>query len=511
MIAGLVVVPIVAGLFLYLVPRSAERAAQSVGVAVAFLCFLAALANATAPDESVRWLSRPFAANFHVGLGGIGFWLVLLLTLATGCALLVTRVPRTRDFVAQMLVLQGAMTGVFVARDLLLFALFWDLMLIPVFLTLVAWSPTKTTATAWRYLVYNLTGGLALLLATAAYGVEQGTTDVLGAAAAPPVPISDLWSLWIFVGFALAFLIKTPVWPLHTWMPQTYADLPAPMAAVVSAVQSKAGLYGFIVIGAALLPGPMRALAPVMFVLGLIALFYGALAALVQDDAKRVVAYSSLSHLGLIVLAVFSFNPIALGGAVVYIVAHGLFSAGLFVVMGEVELREDTRSLARLGGLGARNPKLAGSLTIVALAALGLPGLCGFAGEILILTGLYQAGYLWAVALALVPIVIAAAYMLRVVQGVMNGPELEDLPQREDMSALEMSALAPLVVAIVLLGVDPGPVLRSGMSAGAAVRAASAGNANRGQSLRRAAAGRADGEAAAGTAMALRENATAAR
>ncbi len=478
MIAGLVIVPIVAGLFLYLVPRSAERAARWIGVGVAWLCFVATLANAGAPDEAVRWLSRPFAANFHVGLGGIGFWLVLLLTLSTGCALMVARVPRTRDFVAQMLVLQGAMSGVFVARDLLLFALFWDLMLIPVFLTLVAWSPTKTTATAWRYLVYNLTGGLALLLATAAYGVEQGTTDVLGAAAGPPAAISDAWSLWIFAGFAFAFLIKTPVWPLHTWMPETYADLPAPMAAVVSAVQSKAGLYGFIVIGSVLLPGPMRAFAPLMFVLSLIALFYGALAALVQDDTKRVVAYSSLSHLGLIVLAIFSFNAVALAGAVVYMIAHGLFSAGLFSVMGEVELREDTRLLSRLGGLGARNPKLAGGLTIVALAALGLPGLCGFAGEILILTGLFQAGYLWAVVLALVPIVIAAAYMLRVVQGVMNGPELEDLPQREDMTPLELWALAPLVMAIVLLGVDPAPVVRTALAVGRPA-AAQVGSASR--------------------------------
>lgn len=461
MITALVVVPIVAGLLLYFLPRSADVAAKWIGVAIAFLAFVAATLNPNAPDESLRWLSRPFTASFHVGLGGVGYWIVLLLTLATGCALTVTRLPRQRDFVAQMLVLLGAMTGVFVARDLLLFALFWDLMLIPVFLTLVAWSPTKSATTAWRYLIYNVTGGLALLLATAAYGVVEGTTDVLGPSARALAPISDVWAFWIFAGFAFAFLIKTPVWPLHTWMPDTYADLPAPMAATVSAVQSKAGLYGFIVVGAALLPGPMRFAAPLMFALGLLALLYGALASLVQDDAKRVVAYSSLSHLGLIVLAVFSFNPVALGGAAVYIVAHGLFSAGLFIVMGEVELREDTRLLSRLGGLGARNPRLAGGLTIVALAALGLPGLCGFAGEILILTGLYQAGYAWVALIALVPIVIAAAYMLRVVQGVMNGPEHADLPERQDMTPLEIFALAPLVVAIVLLGLNPGPVATS--------------------------------------------------
>ncbi len=467
MIAALVIIPIAAGLLLYLMPRSAEETAKWTGVIVAFCMFALTAWSAEAPDESVRWLARPFAANFHVGLGGIGYWLVLLLTVATGCALVVARVPRTRDFVAQMLLLLGAMTGVFVARDLLLFALFWDLMLIPVFVVLVAWTPGRSGGTAWQYLVYNVVGGLALLLATAAYGIGTGTTDALGATPGRLAPILPTeWATWIFAGFAFAFLIKTPVFPLHTWMPETYAALPSSTAAIVSAVQSKAGLYGFIVIGSALFPNQMHAALPLMFALGLISLVYGALAAFVQDDTKRVVAYSSLSHLGLILLAIFSGNPVALGGAVVYMVAHGLFSAGLFIVMGQVESREDTRLLSRLGGLGARNPKLAGSLTIVALAALGLPGLAGFAGEILILTGLYQAGYVWPVLVALVPIVIAAAYMLRVLQGVMNGPEHDDLPQREDLVPLELFALAPIVLAIVWLGVNPGPVSVSGQAFG---------------------------------------------
>jgi len=463
MIAALVVVPLLASLGLYFLPRSAEAAAKWIGVAIAFLAFALTLAQYGAPDESLRWLARPFVANFHVGLGtGASYWIVLLLTLSTGCALMVTRVARTRDFVTQMLALLGAMTGVFVARDLLLFALFWDLMLIPVFITLVAWSPTKSNATAWKYLVYNLVGGLALLLATAAYGIVQGTTDVIGVDPAKLATIGETWTFWICAGYAFAFLIKTPVWPLHTWMPDTYAELPSPMVAVVSAVQSKAGLYGFIVIGLALFPSFMHAAAPLMFALGLIALVYGALAALVQDDTKRVVAYSSLSHLGLIILAIFSFNPVALGGAIVYLVAHGLFSAGLFMTIGEIELREDTRLLSRLGGLATRNPRLAGGFTIVSLAALGLPGLCGFAGEILILSGLYRAGFVWQTIVALVPIVVAAAYMLRVFQGVMHGPEVDDLPQREDMSPLEMLALAPLVIAIVLLGINPGPVTHIG-------------------------------------------------
>jgi len=472
MIAALVLVPIIAGFGIFLLPRRAEAAATWIGVAISFAAFLAAAVSANAPDESVRWLSRPFTASLHVGLGhGVALWLVLLLTLATGCALVAARVPRQRSFVAQMLLLLGSMTGVFVARDLLLFALFWDLMLIPVFLVLVSWSapgpePGRAgpSSTAWRYLIYNVAGGLTLLLATAAYGILSGSTDVLGAAGGPGLGANAAYAPWIFAGFAFAFLVKTPVWPLHTWMPDTYTDLPPPMVAVVSAVQSKAGLYGFIVIGLGLFSGPMRAAAPVMITLGIVSLLYGALIALVENDVKRIVAFSSLSHLGLILVALFAFSgigspdPIAIGGAVVYMIAHGLFNAALFIVLGQVELREETRSLARLGGLGARNPKLAGALTIAALAALGLPGLAGFAGELLIIAGIYRAGYVWAAIVVLIPIVIAAAYMLRLLQDSMNGPERDDLPQRPDLTLIEGLALAPLVLALLFVGVYPGPL-----------------------------------------------------
>ncbi|MHB8230205.1 MAG: complex I subunit 4 family protein [Vulcanimicrobiaceae bacterium] len=446
----LIVLPIVAGSLLFLAPPGDKVLSKVVGCAVAAVTFFEAIFARGGGDFTVRWLSRPFTAAFHFNTDGISFWIVLLLALCTFCAVLACNVPRTRNFIALLLLLEGAMMGVFTAKDLLAFALFWDLMLLPVFFALAGWGERRDTA--WRYLIYNFAGGLALLLATAAFGMAYGSTDVIGQAAHP---LAGAWAPWIFAGFAFAFLVKTPVWPLHTWMPATYADTPSPMVAVVSAVQSKAGLYGFIAIALPFASASMHDASAFFIVLGSISLLYGAFAALAQTDAKRIVAYSSLSHLGLILIAIFSFNAIALQGALVYIIAHGLFSAALFLVIGYVEEREESRSLARRGGGGKANPRLAGAFTIAALAALGLPGLAGFAGEIVILTGVVQAGNIWPALVALVAIVVAAAYMLRLLQGAINGPQVADLPVRRDLTLLEGLAMAPLLAALVAIGVNP--------------------------------------------------------
>lgn len=448
-----ILVPIVAGFALFSLPRDDRRISRAIGTLAAAATFFIVIAAGDA-QWSVRWLSRPFESAFHFGATPVSFWLSLLAALCTACAIATVNVPRTRSFVALMLLLEGSMLGLFLSRDLLAFALFWDLMLIPVFFGLLGWSARP--ATAWRYLIYNFSAGLLLLLATAAFGVLYGSTDVIGR---PSVHLAGGWAPWIFAGFALAFLVKTPVWPLHTWMPPTYADLPTPMVAVVSAVQSKAGLYGLIAVALALLPQELHQYAGVVIALGAVSLVYGAAAALVQNDAKRVVAYSSLSHLGLIAIAVAAGNAYALQGAMVYLIAHGLFSAALFMLVGCIEDREGTRSLVRLGGLGKHNPRLAGAFCIACLAALGLPGLAGFVGELIILVGVYQAGHVWPTIVALVAIVLASAYFLRLYQGIMNGPEVADLPVRPDLTWLEGLAVAPLLAALVLVGVVPHAIL----------------------------------------------------
>jgi len=450
LVLAVILLPIVVG-FALLAVKPDPVFSKTAGAITAVATFAGALLMRSGGSEiSIRWLSRPFESALHFGATGLSIWLVLLLTVVTFSAVLAVNVPRAGEFIGQLLLLEGTMLGLFLARDLLVFALFWDLMLLPVFFTLIGWG--RHHATAWRYFIYNFAGGLVLLLATAAFGVLYGSTDVIGRG---DVHVIGAWAPWIFAGFAFAFLVKTPVWPLHTWMPLTYADTPGPMVAMVSAVQSKAGLYGFIAICLAFLPDYLRGSAQFLIVLGAISLLYGAFTALAQTDVKRIVAYSSLSHLGLIVIAIASFNAIALQGALIYMIGHGLFSAALFLILGYVESREETRSLTRLGGLGAHNPRLAGALCIAALAALGLPGLAGFAGEIVILTGVYQANWVWAVLITLVAIVLASAYMLRLYQGIMNGPQVADLPVRPDLSWIEGIAVAPLVVALVMVGVNP--------------------------------------------------------
>src|SRR5579864_3540208 len=309
----LIVLPLLAAAALFALPRTDTRVSKAAGCVVAAITFFVPLVTHGDGNVAAHWLSRPFTASLHFAWSGPAYWIVLLLALCTFCAILGTNMTRPRTMIALLLMLEGTMMGVFEARDILAFALFWDLMLLPPFFALVGWGGHRETA--WRYLVYNFSGGLLLLLATAAFGVIYGSTDVIGSTH----QLHGGWAPWIFAAFAFAFAVKTPVFPLHTWMPATYADSPPPMAAVVSAVQSKAGVYGFLVVCLPFLSSAMAQTRWVFIVLALISLLYGAYIALMQTDTKRIVAYSSLSHLGLILLGIFSFNPVALAGVLLYI------------------------------------------------------------------------------------------------------------------------------------------------------------------------------------------------
>jgi len=448
-----VLLPIVMGFVAFALPRGGA-AARAYGIVVSLieLALVAGLYGDVGRQASIPWFSVPWIAAFHFGSSQLSLLLCLMLAVITVAAVIVSDISRPRDFIAQLLLLEGTMMGLFLARDLLVFALLWDAMLVPVFIMLVNWG--EGTSAAWRFLIYNGAAGLGLLLATAAYGILTGSTDVLAAGHAPSA-LSPQAASWIFAGLALAYAVKTPAWPFHTWMPETYVASPAPLAAVISSVQSKSGIYALLVVGFGLFPQEMHRWAPVLTVLGLIGMLYGSFVAMWYNDAKRVLAYSSLSHLGLLFLGIFSFNHTAIVGVIVYAIGHGLFSAMMFLVVGYIERREGTRLIDRLGGLGLRNPKLGGAMMIGSMALLGLPGLAGFAGELLALIGVWASGEHWVAAIALIPIVLASVYMLRVLLKAIWGPELMDIPVRPDLTWWEIAAVAPLAVGLLVLGLWP--------------------------------------------------------
>jgi NADH-quinone oxidoreductase subunit M len=290
-----------------------------------------------------------------------------------------------------------------------------------------------------------------LLLGLVGVVTHTGTFEVLGNTYSFG-PVEG----WLFAAFALAFLIKTPSFPFHAWMPPTYTNSPAPLVAMVAGVQSKAGLYGFLVFALPLFPNAAHVWAPVLLVLAVVSIVYGAFTALGQRDMKTLVAYSSLSHLGFVVLALFAFDVTSVGASLVMIVSHGLISAAVFLVVGFVEERSGTRDLDAFGGLAARAPRLQAVMLIAAMALLGLPGLSGFAGEFLILIGSWQTQAV-ITAIALIAIVLASAYTLRIFQSAMHGPErLPDDRSYADLRPRELWLVAPLLAAIVFLGVWPG-------------------------------------------------------
>jgi NADH-quinone oxidoreductase subunit M len=427
------------------------------GTFLAFVLSLALWGRAGSLATSAPWLGGGLAVGYRLGLSGLSLLLValtLLVTLVAGLAGL----ARGGAFVAWLTALGAAATGMFLARDLVLFYVFWELTLVPTYFLLVGWGGPGRRAAAWKYLVYNVGGSVFLLLGLAAlvaFGAAMPGLGVGGAARGVPVPGPAV--VPVALALLLAFAVKTPLWPLQGWVADAYAELPAPAAAAVAAVQSKAGLYGILAVLWPLLPGGAEALRPWLVGAGAVSLVYGAFAALGARDARRLLAYSSVSHLGLIALALATGRTVALAGAVVQMVAHGVFTLGLFLLLGMLEARlGGPVRLEDLTGLARRAPALAGALTLLAMAALGLPGLAGFPGELLMLVGLY--GYSpWLAALGALALVVAAAYMLRLVQLVLHGPERAPGPVA-DLGRAERWLLVPVAVLVLGIGLFPQPI-----------------------------------------------------
>jgi NADH-quinone oxidoreductase subunit M len=357
---------------------------------------------------------------------------------------------RTRAYMGLMLFLTGAIVGVFVAQDLLLFYAFFEAMLIPLYVLVGVWGGPGRMGATLKFVLYTMAGSLLMLAAIVVYGLSEHTFDL--------VQIGESSSQWVFLGFVAAFAIKAPLFPLHGWLPDAYRESSPEVAAVLSGVVSKAAAYGFLRIAVTKFPGPAHDFRAPILALAAIGLIYGSLLAFRAPDLRGVIAYSSLAQMGLITMGVFAVNDLGLDGSVLQMVNHGLVSATLFLLAGMVERRTLTGELGLLGGMARGRPALATMLLTTGVIALAVPLSSAFAGEFLILAGVFQRGWGWAVAGA-VAIVLAAMYVLRMVSAVLHrdvGPAVSD--SALDLRPAELGVTVPMIACLLALSVWPAAI-----------------------------------------------------
>jgi NADH-quinone oxidoreductase subunit M len=419
--------------------------------------------------EDHAWIAQ-FGIHYKVGLDGIALAMVLLTTFLTPIVLLASwkQATRVRSFFALFLVLETAMIGVFCALDLFLFYVFFEAMLVPMYFLIGVYGGERRVYAAVKFFLYTLLAGLLML--TAILGLYFLSRQQAGAIGAGPqgtfdyekllhLSISSGTAKALFLGFFIAFAVKVPVFPFHTWLPDAHTEAPTGGSVILAAVMLKIGTFGFLRYAIPLFPSAARYFATTMMVLGVVGILYGALVAMVQKDVKRLVAYTSVAHLGFIVLGIFAFSRQAGAGGVLYMVNHGLSTGALFLIIGFLYERRHTRLIEEYGGIQSVAPLLAGAFLIAGLSSLALPGLNGFVSEFLVLLGTFARHRVLGT-LATLGIVLAALYILIAYQRTMTGPvTVEENKSMLDLDLREKVVIAPVLLLIVLLGVYPRPVL----------------------------------------------------
>jgi NADH-quinone oxidoreductase subunit M len=399
--------------------------------------------------QQVSWLSD-LNVSYHVGQYAFSLWLVGVTTIVMAACIIygwwVGR-ERARAYFSLMLLLTGAVVGVFTAQDLLLFYAFFEAMLIPLYILIGVWGGADRLRATLTFVIYTVVGSLLMLGSIVVYGLQQGTFDL--------TKMGPSSSTWLFLGFVVAFLIKAPLFPFHGWMPITYRESPAEVSAVLSGIIGKAGLYGLLRIAIPKFPTVAHDWRVVLLVLASVSLVYGSLLAWRAPDFRGVVLYSSMSQAGLIVLGLFAFNDLGLDGAVLQIVNHALISATLFLLAGMVERRTSTGELALLGGMARGRPALATLVMTTGIIALAVPLSTSFAGEFLILAGIFQEHWIWAV-IGAAAIVLAAMYMVRAISAVLHEDVGPAVPESAlDLRPGELAVVVPLVVCLLALSAYP--------------------------------------------------------
>ncbi len=471
----MVLLPAISAIVVSLMPESVvdsmRRVAVGLSVMPAVVAFKAWMMFDTSSGdfqfvERYAWIER-FGISYFVGVDGISLLLILLTVVLTPLVLLSsgdTVHHRVKGYLVSMLLLESAMLGTLVALDTILFYVFWELMLVPMFLIIGVWGGERRVYAAIKFVLFTMVGSLPMLVALIymahAQSVETGQwsfalTDLYG------LQLGATPQLLCFLAFAVAFAVKVPMWPLHTWLPDAHVEAPTGGSVILAGVLLKMGTYGFVRFVLPLFPEALPAAMPWIGVLAVIGIIYGALVALVQPDMKKLVAYSSVSHLGFVMLGIASLEVVGVEGAVYQMLNHGISTGALFLLVGMVYERRHTRLISEYGGLWKQMPIYAVCFLVVTLSSIGLPGLNGFVGEFLILLGAFRMNTVLA-ALAVTGVVLGATYMLWMYQRVMFGPL--DNPENEkltDMTASELAVMLPLIALIVLMGVYPAPFLKT--------------------------------------------------
>ena len=414
-------------------------------------------------EQNVPWIGS-IGANYHVGVDGVSLWLVLLTTLLMPIAVLSSWTAihkRQLTYYVFLLILESAMIGVFVSLDLLLFYLFFEASLVPMFFLIGIWGGERRIYSAIKFFIYTAVGSLLMLVAIIALYFIFGTFDyVTLLQRMADNPLAARVEFLLFLAFALAFCIKVPLFPLHTWLPDAHTEAPTAGSVILAGVLLKMGTYGLLRFNLAMFPGAARKAAPFIIILAVIGIIYGALVAMVQPDVKRLVAYSSVSHMGFVVLGLFSFTELGMQGALYQMLNHGVSTGALFLFVGFIYERRHTRMISEFGGLAKPMPWFATLFVIASLSSVGLPFLNGFVGEFLILIGMWTSQAVtrpWiATMLAATGVIWAAVYMLwmlqRVVFGNVTNPENAGL---SDLNRRETGLLVPLLFLMIFMGVYP--------------------------------------------------------
>jgi NADH-quinone oxidoreductase subunit M len=410
-----------------------------------------------------EWIPS-IGVRYTLGLDGLSLVLVLLTAVlgavAISCSWNAIR-DREKEFYFLMLVLQTGMLGVFLSLDFVLFYVFWEAMLVPMYFLIGLWGSERRLQAAIKFFLYTLAGSVLMLLAILATYHARGTFDMRAILDAPFTPDALRMQKWLFWGFFLAFAVKVPMFPLHTWLPDAHTEAPTAASVLLAGVLLKMGTYGFMRISVPMLPDATNSYRHAMVVLSLIAVVYGGLVCLMQKDMKRLIAYSSVSHMGLCTLGIFSLTTLGLTGSVVLQISHGLATGALFLLVGFLYDRRRTRLISEFGGLATPMPNFAAAYMIVTFCALGLPLLSGFVGEFTTLRGAYEVSWAWA-AWGLVGVILSAAYLLWLYQRVMLG-EITNPANLElkDLIRGELATLAPLIALMIWIGVYPAPLFRA--------------------------------------------------